>query len=397
MLKDHRIVCLAGCEWDFTWQPTQEIMLRLAQAGNRVLYVQPTGTRSIRFSDWRRVLGRLLSKVAGVRRAPALPSTLTIYAPVVLPFPHSRLAWVINRQIILRAIRKWLGGNIGPDVIFWFYFPSPLNAALMRDGESGLTVYQIMSSAEAARSHPGIMVANDAMLKGCDLVFANSRRLREQASRHNPSSHLFRAGVNLEVFERGPVLPKPAELEGREGPIIGYIGALHEWVDVDLLQDVAAAMPDCQFVLVGPVVREVDALRRLPNVRLIGPKPHGELPRYIRHFDVCIIPYVRNAYTETTYPAKLNEYLALGKPVVATPLPELADFNREYGEVLRLAGDAPAFVKALCEATAGTTPAMQERFRNVARQNSWAVIIEDMSRLIEQRLRAREGRTGPQP
>lgn len=395
MLKDRHIVCLAGCEWDFTWQPTQEIMLRLAQAGNRVLYVQPTGTRSVRLSDWRRVWERLRTKVAGVRRASSLPSALTIYAPLILPFPHSHLARGINRRIILRTVRKWLGRDIGPDVIFWFYFPSPLNADLMRDGKNGLTVYQIMSSAEAVRAHPGIIRANDAMLGGCDLVFANSRRLREQASRLNPGVHLFRAGVNLEVFEAGPVLPKPAELEELADPIVGYVGALHEWVDVELLRQVAVSMPDRQFVLVGPIVREVEALRRLPNVHLIGQKAHGEIPRYVRHFDACIIPYVRNAYTETTYPAKLNEYLALGKPVVATPLPELADYNREFGKVLRLAGDAPAFVKALREAMADTTPAMQELYRKVARQNSWAEIVEDMSRLIEERFQARARRAGP--
>jgi len=397
VLKDRHIVCLAGCEWDFTWQPTQEIMLRLAQAGTRVLYVQPTGTRSVRLSDWRRVWERLRTKVAGVRRASSLPSALTIYAPLILPFPHSRLACGINRRIILRTVRKWLGRDIGPDVLFWFYFPSPLNADLMRAGKICLTLYQIMSSAEAARANPGIVEANDALLQGCDLIFANSRRLWEQAQRHNPCAHLFRAGVNLEVFEAGtgPDLPKPAELEGLAGPVVGYVGALHEWVDVELLRQVAVSMPDRQFVLVGPIVREVEALRRLPNVHLIGQKAHGEIPRYVRHFDACIIPYVRNAYTETTYPAKLNEYLALGKPVVATPLPELADYNREFGEVLRLAGDAPAFVKALREAMADTTPAMQELYRNVARQNSWAEIVEDMSRLIDERFQARAHRAGP--
>ena len=87
MIKDLHIVCLAGCEWDFTWQPTQEIMLRLARAGNRVLYVEPTGMRSIRFGDWRRILGRLWKKVAGAKRSDALPVTLKIYAPLVLPFP----------------------------------------------------------------------------------------------------------------------------------------------------------------------------------------------------------------------------------------------------------------------------------------------------------------------
>ena len=366
-------------------------MLRLAQAGNRVLYVQPTGTRTVRFSDWWRMCARLRDKVVGVQRSPAVPPELTIYSPFVLPFPHSRLARAINRLIILRTVRRWLGEKIGPEVIFWFYFPSPLNADLMRAGKVGLTVYQIMSSAEAVRPHPEFMEANDAMLRGCDLVFANSGRLRVQASRHNPCAHLFRAGVSLEVFETSLDLAKPTELQGLDGPIVGYVGALHEWVDVELVRKVAVAMPDFQFILVGPIVRDVEALCGLQNVRLVSQKPHAEIPRYVRSFDVCIIPYVRDAYTETAYPAKLNEYLALGKPVVATPLPELEDYNREFDGVLRLAGDAPMFSKALREAVENTTPAVQERYRRAARKNAWSVIVADMSRLIEERLQCRRG------
>ena len=370
-------------------------MLRLAKADNRVLYVQPTGTRTVKFSDWRRIWERVRGKIAGVQRSSALPSELTIYSPLVLPSPYSRVARSINRWILFRKIERWLGKPIGPDVIFWFYFPSPLNADVMRRAKESLTVYQIMSSAEAVRPHPEFIEANDAMLIGCDLVFANSGRLRVQASRHNPCAHLFRAGVSLEVFEADLDLAKPTELNGLAGPIVGYVGALHEWVDVELVRKVATDMPDFQFVLVGPIVRDVEALRGLRNVRLVGQKPHAEIPRYVRSFDVCIIPYVRDAYTETTYPAKLNEYLALGKPVVATPLPELEDYNREFGGVLRLAGDAPTFSKALREAVGNTTPAVQEHFRSVARKNAWTVIVEDMSELIEKKIQCRRETATP--
>ncbi|MDO9117199.1 MAG: glycosyltransferase [Nitrospira sp.] len=364
-------------------------MLRLAKAGNRVLYVQPTGTRTMRVSDWRRIWERVRGKVAGVQRSSALPPELTIYSPLVLPFPYSRVARSINRWILFRKITGWLGKRIDLDVIFWFYFPSPLNADVMRRAKESLTIYQIMSSAEAVRPHPAFIEANDAMLKGCDLVLANSGRLRVQASRHNSSAYLFRAGVSLELFEAARRSEKPDDLQGINGPIIGYVGALHEWVDLELIRAVAASLPDFQFVLVGPIVRDVEVLRGLPNVRFLGQKPHGEVPRYVQYFDVCIIPYVRDAYTETTYPAKLNEYLALGKPVVATPLPELVDYNQEFDGVLRLAGDAPTFALALREAVEGNAPERQAHYRCVAGKNAWTTIMETMSGLIEEKLRTR--------
>jgi glycosyltransferase involved in cell wall biosynthesis len=391
MVKDLRIVCLAASEWDFAWQPSQEVMLRLARTGNRVLYVEPTGTRNIRLGDWKRVQGRFKTKIAGPRQAAPLPETLCIYAPLIVPYPHSRLARHVNRWILLRAIRNWLGDDPRTDFVLWVCFPSRLNIDLVEKAGANVNVYQIMSTAEATRAHAEIGEASEALLKRCDLIFANARRLCDQAHTLNTRAYLFRAGVNLEVFEAtgGEEITKPADLEGIPGPVIGYAGAIHQWVDVELLASAAASMPDCQFVLMGPIVRDVSALRRLPNVHFLGQKPHGEVPRYVRHFDVCIIPYVRNAYTETSFPGKLNEYLALGKPVVATPIPEVEDFNREYDGVLHLAGDRTSFVAAVRSALAGTTPALRERYRQVARANSWAVLVEGMSRVIEETLRTR--------
>jgi len=391
VLKDHDIVCLAGCEWDFTWQPTQEVMLRLAQAGNRVLYVEPTGTRRIRLADWRRVLARIWTKVAGVRHSDVLPSTMTIYAPLVIPLPHSRLSRLVNRWIVTRGVRRWLGRAIGSQDVLWAYFPSPLNADLFRTAGFGVRVYQVMSSAEAVRQHRGIMEANTTMLRRSDVIFANSRRLMEQAKRLNTQAHLFRAGVDLELFQQAEEINSttPSDLNGVQGPLVGYIGALHQWVDVDLLLRVAQAMPDCQFVLVGPLVCEIGELRTLPNVHWLGQKSHNEIPRYVRQFDACVIPYRQDAYTETSYPAKLNEYLALGKPVVATPLPELVDYNREYGEILYLAADAPAFVSVLRQALTTTSLTMRERYRQAAQDNSWAAMVEKMAGLVEEILAGR--------
>ena len=200
MIKDCSIICLAGCEWAFTWQPTQEIMLRLAQAGNRVLYIEPTGTRNIKFTDWRRVVRRLRSKVGGPQLTHNVPSNLTIYSPVILPMPYSKIAIRINRMILMRTIQNWLHHNQQARVILWSYFPSPLNLAVMHAIQAHVTIYQIMSSAEAARPHPGLLRSSLDMLAQSDLIFANSRRLCEQAATLNSRAYLFRAGVNLEVF-----------------------------------------------------------------------------------------------------------------------------------------------------------------------------------------------------
>jgi glycosyltransferase involved in cell wall biosynthesis len=363
-------------------------MLRLAQAGNRVLYVEPTGTRTIKWSDWRRLLARLRARFAAAEPRQQFPGTLTIYAALVFPFPHSRLARWINVRIIRRAVRRWLAPGLQEsDAILWLYFPSPLNLDLMRQSGYGTTVYQIMSSVEGARSHADIVASNEALLRECDWIFANSRRLQEQADKVNARSHLFRAGVNLELFEKvytNPP-PKPADMESLQGPLIGYVGALHQWIDVQLLIEVVESMPDCRFCFVGPVVTDLGRLPALPNVVMLGQKSHTDIPSYVFHFDVCIIPYVNDAYTHTAYPAKLNEYLAMGKPVVATSLPELEDYNDEFGDVLRLANGRSEFVAALRTALEPVPDGQRARYQAVARENSWSARLEEMSKLLQLR------------
>jgi len=383
------IVCLAGCEWNFTWQPTQEIMFRLAQAGNYVLYIEPTGTRNVKFSDWRRVIQRMRTIFTGVSPTSSLPKQLEIYTPLILPFPHLSLARLINRWIITRKIKGWIDQKEQAVDILWVYFPSLLNLDLIRASGSHLAVYQIMSSAEAARPHPMIVEANKQLLQNCDFVFANSRSLCNQALEINANSHLFRAGVNLELFDSVSLdaNPRPDDLPSVKSPLIGYVGAIHEWVDIDLLTCTAKAMPDCEFVLLGPIMREIHSLKNLSNIHFLGQKAHKWIPLYVQYFDVCLIPYVQDAYTATAYPAKLNEYLALGKPVVATPLPELLEFNREFGEVLHLAGDPESFIQAIRKALVRKTPQFQQRYRDVARKNSWEAKINEMSILLEDCLR----------
>ena len=99
-------------------------------------------------------------------------------------------------------------------------------------------------------------------------------------------------------------------------------------------------MPDVSFVLVGPEQTDMSALRAFPNVHLLGKKSHAEVPRYVKAFDVGLVPYRLTDYTANVYPTKLNEYLAMGMPVVATDLPEIRRFNRDHGDIVSVAADA---------------------------------------------------------
>jgi glycosyltransferase involved in cell wall biosynthesis len=166
-------------------------------------------------------------------------------------------------------------------------------------------------------------------------------------------------------------------------------------VDQELLAALAARMPEASFVLVGPLQTEVSRLAQSPNVHLLGARSHAHVPGYVKGFDVGLVPYRLTPYTADVYPTKLNEYLAMGIPVVATDLPAIRRFNAEHGPVVAVGRDADAFAAAIRGALNERSPAKIERRIEVARRNGWDERIARMLALVEEELHVRARDAGP--
>ena len=142
--------------------------------------------------------------------------------------------------------------------------------------------------------------------------------------------------------------PRPADLPPLDParPLIGYHGAVGEWFSFDLLTETAALLPDCDFVVVGPVYPRVadqaGRLAALPNVTMIPERPSDDMPAYVHGFDAAAIWFEVNHMTEGVVPLKVFEYMAAAVPVVATPLPSCVD-----EPLVRTAGDPAGFASAL--------------------------------------------------
>jgi glycosyltransferase involved in cell wall biosynthesis len=145
-------------------------------------------------------------------------------------------------------------------------------------------------------------------------------------------------------------------------------------------------LPEATVLLIGPAVPDtasaLDRLDGLPNVRWLGPRPYSELPRYVAAFDVGLIPYVSNAYTRSCFPLKLYEYLAAGKPVVATGLPELAQMEPD----VVLVEEAMDFVAEVRKAVDRDAEADRSRRRQLASRNSWEAKTERLLELVGREL-----------
>jgi uncharacterized SAM-binding protein YcdF (DUF218 family) len=143
-------------------------------------------------------------------------------------------------------------------------------------------------------------------------------------------------------------------------------------------------MPEATFALVGPEQTDVSRLRRCTNIQVLGMRPHDALPAYVKSFDVGIVPYRLTEYTANVYPTKLNEYLVMGIPVVATDLAEIRRFNVSHGEVVDVAQDASSFGAAIRSALNDSAPNEVARRIAVAHENSWQARVTAMSQLIDE-------------
>ncbi len=388
------VLCVSSIDWDFIWQGHQEIMSRMAAEGHRVLFVENTGVRAPKVRDLPRVRQRIRNWWRGTKGFREERLNLFIYSPLLLPLPYFWLARWINRVLLARALRRWMDAVGFHRPILWTFLPTPLALDVIRAVDPQVTIYYCID--DLASSSPGarkIVASEERLFRRADLVFVTSERLRERAARYSSRVHLFPFGVNLERFDavRRAHNAPPADLATLGRPVVGYVGGLHQWVDQSLLVAVAGKLPEMSFALVGPTQTDVSALEQCSNVTLFGQRAHPDVPKYVKQFDVGIVPYLLTDYTANVYPTKLNEYLVMGIPVVATDLPEIRRFNREHGDVVEVAGTADAFAAAIKKSLNGaSSPAVVQHRIDVAQSNSWEQRIASMEGLIDEAIARRE-------
>jgi GT2 family glycosyltransferase/glycosyltransferase involved in cell wall biosynthesis len=419
MIQGRDIVCISSIEWDFNWQGPQEMASRLAGAGNRVLFIENTGIRSPGLKDAGRIVRRLRHWLRslgshGLRR---VNPHLHIHSPLVLPPFGASLGRRLNAELFLKQVRRAVRHLGMKDVLILCYLPTDtvLDLVEMLRTPLSIVVYYRVDNLALLTPHAAqLRRSEEALIKSSDLVFANSEALAQLPLSIHNNVFVFPPSVNLEAFAPDDERPLAPEAQGemaapgRNGngfhpagalreskerlprPVIGYVGAITEHVNQQLVTALARSRPHWSWVFVGPCNSPLDEMRRLPNVHFLGQQPHRDLVKFIREFDVCIIPYKLSAYTTTVVPTKLNEYLAVGKPVVSTNLPAVRSFNEEHDILLTSDEQPGCFLRAIEEALQlpkdGTAV---ERRRAVASYGDWQTRIEAMSELLEAALEAK--------
>lgn len=362
------VICFSHLRWNFVFQRPQHLLTRCARESRRLYFFEEPIYEDVghpRFD---------ITDSRGVRVVvPHLPGGMAEHAAIAAQ--RALLDDLIARENIREHIA-------------WYYTPMAL--PFSEHLQPAAVVYDCMDELSSFKGAPAVLKDREAaLLARANLVLTGGQSLYEAKRHQHQNIHPFPSSVDVDHFAQARrVSSEPADQAGIPHPRLGFFGVIDERMDVDLIDQVAAARPDWHLVLLGPVVK-IDAalLPRRPNIHYLGSKTYDELPQYIAGWDVALLPFARNEATRFISPTKTPEYMAAGKPIVST---SIRDVVRPYGQqgLVRIADDAPAFVDACAAAMAEDA---SERIRQAdafLRQTSWDGTWRRICVLVDAALRS---------
>lgn len=351
------VVCFSIIDWEFRYQRPQQIMSQFAAHGHRVFYISTTRfnpAESVPRINVREIKENVFEvQLASLRQPDVYGEVIggENEEPLLESLAELRRTFQIDEAIAYVMIASW--GEL---------------ALESRSRWGWRLVYDCMDEWESFPGiKPAILETERTLVEKSDLLLVSAARLFEKWSSRKGPKLLARNAADYEFY--ASTLAPNDLLSGLRRPIVGYFGAIAEWFDLDLLAHLARERPDYNFVLLGGVFNvDVTELEQMDNVRLLGQQPYELMPKYLYHFDACIIPFKVNSITEATDPVKLYEYLSGGRPVVAVDLPEL----RPYRDSIYLARDKQEFLAGLDRALAEDDREAAARRRALAQANTWS-------------------------
>jgi glycosyltransferase involved in cell wall biosynthesis len=361
MITYPSIIILANIRWDALWEWSQILATNFAKAGYPTVCVETTGITNPRrdIDTSRKILRRVLKARSSGSRYSRNPANLVVYSPLVVP-PTYRVFRRINQWILVPRIVRDLRRLAGPEPVVMAFTPTQTTLDILSELNPRLAWYHCVLNYEEIPGTPSDLRDTERrLLRLADVVTVDSNYLKQKHSAARPDSIHIESGVDFELFQQ-------AYTGSLQAPVrtIYYFGAADERrFDFDLVREVAQA---------GFTVRMLGTLSdqsfaRCPGVEFLGAVPHEDLPAHLRAADALIIPYRITAFSKGTFPAKTYECLATGKPIVATPLPDLATLS----EHLYLAESSGEFVEILRRMPNLETPEKVHARIEVARKNSW--------------------------
>lgn len=319
-LKNESIICFAGEDWWYHHPHSKNHILKRLARENRVLFVNSLtmGLPSASSPDFfLKIRRKLKSYARWLRKA---PEGLWVMTPINIPLYGSGLVRALNSVLLKTQMRLAMMIAGMRDPIVWVAIPTAADIAAALKPK--VLLYQVSDKYDAnedsALSAQVIRDLDQRLKEDAQLVMFSGRKLYEESD--SPKRYFLEQAVDFDHFAT-PAAQVSPEVASIPRPVLGYFGAMDHVMDVDLMAEVSRRRPEWHWVMLGLKSNAitVDA----PNIHFLGSRPYNDLPSFIRHFDVCVLPWrVGNTFTKYGSAIKVREYLATGKPVVIAPLYE---------------------------------------------------------------------------
>ncbi len=382
MLTGRDIVCLSTQDWKGLWTRKQRFMQMFAKAGNRVLYVE-TPVHLLGLDVLPQDPTRFFRFLKGPRQVD--PNLHIATLPILLPFfQMSHTINAVNHLVVRAMLRRWMSALGFRKPLLWIY--TPFSESLVDGIEHSGSVYECVDEFRAARGFVRSDVVGkmeDALLKKVDVTIVTQENLLPRRAALCPQTFCVPNGADVDLFRQVALddSPIPPVLEKLPQPRLGFVGHIQYWIDLNLIAFLAGRRPNWSFPLVGPVgpLAETGPVKNLANVHFLGRQPQSEIPRFIKGFDVCLNPYRMDDVASHASPLKVYEYLAAGKPVVSTDMPEARKFPND----IRI-GDSYESFLAHCDTVINSLPEPQDtipRRINLASRHSWQNRFDEVNRI----------------
>lgn len=382
--KFDSVICFGGEDW---WYHNQghfdmQLMGRFARMGTTV-YVNSIVMQKPNLQEGKKFLQKVLRKVKSIAKGLQKSNTgFWVYSTFSLPVHH--IFWLrpindILLQLQLQRVIYQLGIRVP---IVWVACPAACEVALKM--KKIKLVYQRTDNFEEYPNvDANIIRSYDRKLKiTADLTIFVSKMLFDTESIQCKNALYLDHGVDYDMFALAEQdLYKPEDITHIPKPIVGFFGNIDDHIfDMPFTEKLIDLMPKMSFVFVGKGLSDMSTLKSRNNVWLLGQKPYEKVPHYGKCFDVAIMPWRQNRWIEACNPIKLKEYLALGKPIVSTPFPELD----KYLDLVCIANTPKDFshciVKALSENNLQRIEARRKKVQNDTWDRKARIVIKELFR-----------------
>jgi len=365
------VICFGGEDW---WYHNRghidmQLMRRYARYGT-TLYVNSIVMQKPNIREGKMFFRRLLRKVKSVSTGLKMSDAgFWVYSPFTLPVHHLEWARPANEIILRWQVHRAVHKLRMSKPIIWVACPAACDTAIKM--KNGILIYQRTDRYEEYPNvNPDIIRKYDQKLKtAADLTLFVSSSLYEQEHSQCRKALFLDHGVDYEMFAAAEQNPyKPEDIAHIPKPIVGFFGIIDDHIfDMPFMEKLIDLMPEMSFVFVGKASSDCSRLISKKNVYMLGQKPYEQIPHYGKCFDVAIMPWRQNRWIEACNPIKLKEYLALGKPIVSTPFPELD----KYLDVVYMANTPKDFSHCIVKASGDDNPQRIEARRKKVQKDTW--------------------------